>query len=116
MGLLIPTPLSKEEIGLIVQDKLRWILQSVEPRAVILFGTAAREQMTDRSDVDIAVIFADEASLKSGRASIYAQPMIDSWPTDLLFFTEAQFEARRRSGGVCELIWREGKAIYGRLG
>ncbi len=115
MGLLVPRPLDRPAIDTIVGDKLRWILQSASPRALILFGSAARGEMTERSDLDIAAIFPDEDSLKAGRASIYSRPPIDGWPTDLLFYTQAEFEARRRSGGVCELIWKEGKIIFGRL-
>ena len=115
MGLLIPRPLDRLEIDRIVGDKLRWILQSASPRALILFGSAARGEMTERSDLDIAAIFPDEDSLNAGRASIYSQPPIGEWPTDLLFYTQAEFEAKRRTGGVCELIWKEGKVIHGRL-
>ena len=70
--------------------------------------------MTERSDLDIAAIFPDEDSLKAGRASIYSQPPIGEWPTDL-FLHPGGVRGEERTGGVCELIWKEGKVIHGRL-
>jgi hypothetical protein len=83
MSLFISRPLAKEAVDSIIQDKLRWILQSVDPLAVVVFGSAARGEMTERSDVDIALVFPDEESLKAGRTSIFGRPPIDMWPTDL---------------------------------
>ena len=115
MGLLIPAPIAKDETERIIRQKLRWILESGSPLAVIVFGSAARGEMTERSDIDIALIFPDEETLKSCRKDIYRRPPVDSWPTDLLFFTITAFLRKRESGGVCELIGREGKVIYGGL-
>ena len=115
MGLLHPSPIALEEAERIIGDKLRWILESSEPLAVIVFGSAAREEMTERSDVDIAVIFADEESLVAGRKALYAVPPIGPWPTDLLFYSKDAFERRREAGGVCELIGKEGRLVYGGL-
>jgi hypothetical protein len=115
MSLLISRPLAKEAMDTIIQDKLRWILQSADPLAVVVFGSAARGEMTERSDVDIALVFPDEESLKAGRTSIFGRPPIDPWPTDLLFYTKDAFYAKRESGGVCELIGEEGILVHGRL-
>jgi hypothetical protein len=115
MGLLAPAPIARNLSDRIVQERLRWILQSSQPLAVIVFGSAARGKMTGRSDVDMAVIFPDEESLKVGRRSIYARPPSNPWPTDLLFYTKDAFRRRRETGGVCELIWAEGRVIHGGL-
>ena len=101
MGLLISKPLAREAMDSIIRDKLRWVLQSSDPLAVIVFGSAARGEMTERSDLDIALIYPDEASLKAGRASIYARPPIGGWPVDLLFYTQEDFDSRRARGGSC---------------
>ena len=86
MGLLVPAPIAKDEAERIVQDKLRWILGSSDPMAVIVFGSAARDEMTERSDIDLALIYPDEASLKAGRRAIHGQNPAGSWPADLLFY------------------------------
>jgi hypothetical protein len=52
MGLLVPAPIAKDEAERIVHDKLRWILGSSDPLAVIVFGSAARDEMTERSAFD----------------------------------------------------------------
>ena len=116
MGLLVPAPIAKDEAERIVQDKLRWILGSSDPMAVIVFGSAARDEMTERSDIDLALIYPDEASLKAGRRAIHGQNPAGSWPADLLFYTKDVFLRKRESGGVCELIGKEGRVIHGGLG
>ena len=116
MGLLVPAPIAEDEAERIVQDKLLWILGSSDPLAVIVFGSAARGEMTERSDIDLALIYPDEASLKAGRSAIYRQPPAGSWPADLLFYTKDVFLGKRESGGVCDLIGREGRVIHGGLG
>lgn len=71
MGLLAPARLSAEETERIIADKLRLILEASSPSAIILFGSAARGEMTEASDLDLALVYADEASLRNGRAAIH---------------------------------------------
>jgi predicted nucleotidyltransferase len=115
MGLLRPKPIPDEQAEAIVRAKVAWILKSSSPLAVIVFGSAARGELTEGSDIDIALVFPDEATLKERRAAIYREAPPDAWPADLLFYTEAAFRTKRASGGVCELIAKEGKVVYGGL-
>lgn len=56
MGILRPEPLPDTEVSRIVETKLRWILESCEPVAVWLFGSAAADAMTVASDIDLASV------------------------------------------------------------
>jgi len=120
MGLLQPAHLTESETETILREKLRWILtapgaETCEPRAVIVFGSAARGEMTESSDVDIALVYPDAKSLKAGRAAIYRRPPPDSWPMDLLFATEESFRAGQEKGGLFELVMSEGRVVHGSL-
>ena len=113
MGLLIPARLSLEDTESILADKLRWILEASSPMAVIVFGSAARGEMTEASDLDLALLYADDDSLRKGRASILGRKPPDGWPLDLLFSTRKGYLAKAEKGGVFELIMREGRVIHG---
>lgn len=115
MGLLVPTPVSPEAVEGILAGKLRWILAASDPLAVIVFGSAARGEMTEVSDIDLALVYPDAASLKAGRAAIFSRPPPDSWPVDLLFHTKESFLARRAAAGIGELIAAEGRLLHGRI-
>ena len=120
MGLLLPTRLTEAETEKILRDKLHWILEApgaegCAPRAVIAFGSAARGEMTEASDVDIALVYPDAKSLKIGRAAIYRQAPPDAWPLDLLFATEDSFRVGREKGGLFALVMDEGRVLHGSI-
>jgi hypothetical protein len=53
-------PLSQEEVLTgVLPDLTRRIVAAVQPTRVILFGSAAREEMNPDSDLDVLVIVAD---------------------------------------------------------
>ncbi|MFW6368862.1 MAG: nucleotidyltransferase family protein, partial [Spirochaetota bacterium] len=60
MGLFLPAPVSAEDADHIVGLKLRWILSACTPLEVWLFGSAATGEMTEASDIDLALLFGDE--------------------------------------------------------
>lgn len=115
MGLLAPTRLSAEEAEEIIQGKLRWILEACDPSAVIVFGSAARGEMTEASDIDMVLVFPDEEAVKKARSAIYGRPPAEAWPADILLATEAGFKRRREAGGLYELVAREGRLIAGEM-
>jgi predicted nucleotidyltransferase len=109
-----PQKLSQEETEAIVQQKLKWILDGCLPSRVFLFGSAARGELTDYSDVDFAVLFESEAELKNARKTLFSRPREDDVPHDILLFVEAEFERKGSIGGVCAIIAEEGKLLFER--
>lgn len=85
MGIFRPAALSRRDTRSIVEGKLGWILSACDPREVWLFGSAARDSMTEASDVDLAVVFEDSATLAVSRRTLYATPRTDDWPQDVVF-------------------------------
>lgn len=114
MSRFSPKKKSATDANDLVNSKLKWILAGCSPTRVILFGSAARGELTDHSDVDFAVLFESPTALTEGRKTLFSRPRDDDWPQDILLFVEADFARKVRTGGVCEIIADEGKVIFQR--
>lgn len=114
MSRFSPKKVPDSEAAVLVESKLKWILEGCSPTRVILFGSASRGELTDYSDVDFAVLFDSLPALIEGRKSLFSRPRLDDWPQDILCFEESDYLRRVETGGVCEIIAEEGKVLYQR--
>ena len=114
MSRFSPKPVSNEECQKIVKKKLEWILKLCSPSRVWVFGSAARCDMTDHSDVDLALIFDDKSKLKAARDKVFVRAPDDEWPQDILLYIESDFERKKKVGGVCQIIAEDGVCLYER--
>ena len=112
MGLFRPTRVSSREASALVRGKLSWILEACTPREVWLFGSAARAELTEASDIDLALVFDTEAEISRARDALYRRERSDLWPHDLVFFLKTDLEQRASIGGLPMLIRQEGVRIY----
>ena len=87
-------------------------VQASRPERIYVFGSAARGEMNEASDVDLAVVFQTEAEDKAARKAILCRPRDDEWPQDILFFTADEFDRKALVGGVCMIIAQEGRLLY----
>jgi predicted nucleotidyltransferase len=78
---------------------------------IILFGSAARGELTDQSDLDVLLIFPDQVSLKSGKAVYYGKPFLE-WSVDAVFVCADEFLQRAQVGGVCLIAYQQGRVLY----
>ena len=87
------------------------IVEAVNPRRVILFGSAARGEMNERSDLDILVIKDGRNSTTAGE--IYRTLPVDRRGTDLVVATTSEVERNRwKPYFVIEPAMREGRVLY----
>jgi hypothetical protein len=114
MSRFAPKLIPEDEAKAVVRAKLEWILSVCTPLKVFVFGSAARSEMTDHSDVDLALIFEDEVELKSARNVVFSRSPDDPWPQDILLFTRQDFDRKKSLGGVCFLIATEGLCLFER--
>lgn len=110
-------PLSEAEQNEVLEKKLGWLLDACTAKAALplriyVFGSAARGELREDSDVDIALVFADEQTMAKARKAVSRSPRTDLWPVDLLYFTQEEFQARAKIGGVCMLIRDEGRVLW----
>lgn len=100
----------------ILPEILRRIVDAYSPSQVYLFGSEARGDAGDDSDIDLAVIVRDNAPAQQTNPRTAAEAL---WGlergADVVVFREGEFAARRNV--ISSLPWticREGKLLYGR--
>lgn len=97
----------------LIQNAVDWLRSKYSPQAIWLFGSGSRYELTEFSDLDIAVIFASEEELKTARSEgIFQLSQSIHWPVDLLLMTQKHFLHKAGIGGVCEIIKDEGICLY----
>lgn len=113
--------ISDQETDAILRVKRDWILRrcadaALQPLQIVAFGSAAKGRLREDSDIDIAVIFADDDEVSRGKRAVTESPREDLWPMDLLFYARKDFEQRANRGGVCSIIRAEGTVLFDRQG
>ncbi len=100
------------------EDKIKMIVDRVtgkyEPKAIIVFGSVARGDCTEDSDLDIAIIM--DSDLSEHERNVMVRVCIGSigMAMDLLVFTPDEIEAEKDddSSIISEII-RTGEVVYG---
>lgn len=96
-----------------LKELVRCIVDAVRPRRIILFGSAARNQMKPHSDADILVVMPDGAHRRRTAQTIYRQLPALGVAKDIIVVTESDI---REYGNEPSLVLypalREGKELY----
>ena len=103
----------------LLDDMVRAIVAEVDPERVILFGSRARGEAHDRSDVDLIVIearpFGPERSRVREESRLYKATSPFRVNKDILVFTLAEADYWRDSlNHVLARALREGRVLYER--
>lgn len=104
--------ISMREIG----EKVQSIVQKYRPAKVILFGSSARGDASQDSDVDLLVIIDTEKSTWDLAVDI-SSSLRHSFPMDIVVRTPRDIEKRLKAGDffVKDII-ENGKILYERTG
>ncbi len=98
------------------------IIDKFSPQKIILFGSHAREDATEDSDIDICII----ADIEEGnvrllrrniRGYIYKTDGLNylDKPVDIILYTPQQFERiSKKAGTMASIIAKEGVVLHGR--
>jgi len=103
------------DISPVLKDLVRRIAERFFPDKIILFGSRARGDAGQDSDIDLLVLFSDVADPSRGAAELYASLVDFPNPMDIVVSTSARFERYRNV--VNTVYWpasREGKVLYER--
>lgn len=96
-----------------IGELLQLIVRAVHPLKVLLFGSAAREQMGPGSDIDVLVVLPDGTHCLDTTQYLYKQLLGFGWPVDILVTTPEILERHRHNAGlVYRRILAEGREIY----
>lgn len=96
----------------ILQEIVRRIVAAVQPQKIILFGSAAREEMGPDSDVDLLVVKPCGHRRKTAR-KIERSLIGIGIPTDIIVAKPDDIECYKDTIGlIYRPALREGKTIY----
>ena len=99
----------------ILNEATRRIVEQFHPVKVILFGSHARGEADERSDIDLIVLcetFDDRSELTTAmHRAMWGLKL----PCDILVFTPQEYEHEQRfPGSVARYAAREAKVLYDR--
>ena len=103
----------------LLRDLTDALVQAVQPRQVVLFGSRARGDATPGSDIDLLVVEDDPFDHRRSRRDelrrLRAAVSQFRVPKDILVYSQAEVEQWRHSlNHVIAKAYREGSILYGR--
>ena len=105
-------PLEPSEADNFIDLELRRILETTQPKLVYLFGSGARGELTDASDLDFLIVLEDESNLKAAKKKYYSSRLPKKIAVDAVFVTLSEFKSRSIVGGICMVCLDEGKLLF----
>ena len=105
-------PLLPSMVQSIISWELKRILDTAEPVVVYLFGSGARNEMTQASDLDFLIVLPDGAAVRKIKQKYYNSSQERKVAVDAIFVTESQYRQRSKIGGVCMVCHDEGIILY----
>jgi predicted nucleotidyltransferase len=112
-----PQPKSQGKVDeRIVQEAVRRIVEAVAPEAIILFGSAARGEMSRDSDLDFLVVkrrIDRGDAMRAIRDRLYRDRRGVGLPVDVIVVTPEDIERDRDTIGlIIRPALREGRVVY----
>ena len=96
-----------------IERIVRAIVEEAHPRRVILFGSVARGEARDSSDIDLLVVIPDGTHRRKTARRLYQAVSGAGIPFDLVVATESDLQ---RYGDRIGLVYRtalaEGRVLY----
>ena len=97
----------------IVNEIVRRILSIASPDKIILFGSAAKGQMTIDSDIDLLIVEPDPGDRRKASVRIDATLSGLGYPFDVIVISSEWFEVSKNIiGGIAYPANKYGKVIY----
>jgi predicted nucleotidyltransferase len=99
------------------RGKIQILLESLSgkhPLRIYLFGSWARNEEDDLSDIDIVVIMDTQIPFLERALFIYKDLPLELGAVDILVYTPEEWEKMQQDGNVlAETVLEEGRIIYG---
>ncbi len=124
MNILISTLLSKlaniqiepkkmKNYSQVLSSLLKRIVEEIKPLRVILFGSVARNTMSEESDIDLLVVMPEGTHRRHTAQLIYKNIRNIGVPFDVLVVTDRDLEKHKNSMGlIYQEILAEGIEVY----
>lgn len=96
-----------------LQSAVRKIAEDFRPERIILFGSQARGDADERSDVDLLVIADVRGSRREMMVAIDRALHGAGFARDIVILTPAEFDRDKEiPGTIARPAWKEGKTLY----
>ncbi len=96
-----------------IQNIVDQICRLVHPEKIILFGSAARGESRDGSDIDLLIVVPEGTPKRPTAQFLYRELSNIRVPYDLLVATAGEMEKHKDNIGlIYKTIIEEGKVIY----
>ncbi len=96
-----------------IQNLVVQIVELVAPRQILLFGSRARDEESERSDIDLCVVIDPALSRQETARTLYRELHGGGMDFDLVVATPADLErGKSLPGTVYRDIVRDGKTLY----
>ena len=101
----------------IIDELVQRIIDSVHPQRIIIFGSAAREEMGPDSDIDVLVVMPDGIHRRKIAQTIYQRLWGLGFAKDILVVTESDVQGHAENPYmVIKQALEEGKEVYRAVG
>jgi predicted nucleotidyltransferase len=96
-----------------IRNIVHRVLGVAHPERILLFGSAARDDMNDDSDIDLLVLERDPVDTRKESVVVRRALRGLHWPFDVVVMSMSRYmETRDTVGGLAFPASREGKVIY----
>jgi predicted nucleotidyltransferase len=97
----------------LLREVTRRIVNSVNPKRVLLFGSATRGRMNKNSDFDMLVVMRGTAHRRQTAQKIYRNLHGSGIAVDIVVATESDLKKYGgRAGTILKTALREGRVVY----
>jgi uncharacterized protein len=97
----------------LLNEVVRRVLTVAHPDKIILFGSAAADQMTEDSDLDLLVIEPDPANTRDRSVKIRRALGDVQYPVDVIVMSSERFEETKNIiGGIAYPASKYGRVLY----
>lgn len=97
----------------IIDQLVKSIVENVHPLKIILFGSAARGELSVDSDIDVLVVMPENVHRRRTAQFLYRQITGIDMPYDIIVATPDDLRKHKNNIGlIYSTILKEGKEIY----
>ena len=97
-----------------IQAAVATIVGCTAVQEMYLFGSAAENQMTENSDIDILLVFPSDKDLQSGQKILETKSPLAPRTVDLVWMSREEFNKKKVIGGVAYTSVKFGRLLYQR--
>ena len=97
----------------VIEQLVRKIVELVHPMRILVFGSAARDNMGPNSDIDVLVVMPDGVHRRHTAQFLYKHVRGIGVPFDILVATPGDLEKHKNNIGlIYKTVLKEGKEVY----